>query len=111
MKVLTGINLELNKGEIKCIIGPSGSGKTTILRCLGLLDNFDEGEIIFNGKERITPESTEKEKDQIRDKFGIVFQNFNLWPHKTVLENIMEPLLLVKKKLPRKVLGRRDCQC
>ena len=96
VKVLAGVDLELNKGEIKCIIGGSGSGKTTILRCLGLLDDFDEGEIIFED-DKVTSESKENDKKKIRDKQGVEFQDFNLWPHKTVLENIMEPLLLIKK--------------
>ena len=96
-KVLRGINFEISKGEIKCIIGPSGSGKTTLLRCLALLEDFDEGEIIYHNSDKIISSSEDREKVKIRKKIGIVFQDFNLWPHKSVLENIVDPLVLVKK--------------
>jgi len=96
-QVLSNIDLEINKGEIKCLIGSSGSGKTTLLRCLSLLENFDEGWIIYDGTIKITKDSTEEEKKLARKRLGIVFQDFNLWSNKSVLENIVEPLVLVKK--------------
>jgi ABC-type polar amino acid transport system ATPase subunit len=96
-KVLVGVDLEIRKGEIKCLIGPSGSGKTTLLRCLSLLENFDEGEITYNDKQLIKLDSNDEDKKIARTNLGVVFQDFNLWSNKSVLENIMEPLVLVKK--------------
>ena len=78
--VFNNLTLEIKKGEIVSIIGPSGKGKSTFLRCLIGLEEFSSGEIICN-----------------RKKMGMVFQNFNLFPNKTVLENITEPLILVDK--------------
>lgn len=78
--VFNNLNLEIKKGEIVSIIGPSGKGKSTFLRCLIGLEEFSSGEIVCN-----------------RKKMGMVFQNFNLFPNKTVLENITEPLILVDK--------------
>lgn len=78
--VFNNLNLEIKKGEIISIIGPSGKGKSTFLRCLIGLEEFSSGEIVCN-----------------RKKMGMVFQNFNLFPNKTVLENITEPLILVDK--------------
>ncbi|MGL4849367.1 MAG: ATP-binding cassette domain-containing protein, partial [Clostridium sp.] len=83
-KVLKGINEEIKKGEVVVVIGPSGSGKSTFLRCLNLLENPTGGDIIFEG-ENITDKKTDINK--IREKMGMVFQQFNLFPHKTVLEN------------------------
>lgn len=97
LPVLNGVSFEIGKGEIKCVIGPSGSGKTTLLRCLALLENFDGGKIIYHGNAEIVPSSQEHEKTKARKNIGIVFQDFNLWPHKSVFENIIEPLMLVKK--------------
>lgn len=79
-QVFKDLNLEIKNGEIVSIIGPSGRGKSTFLRCVIGLEEIDSGEIICN-----------------RSKMGMVFQNFNLFPHKTVLENITEPLILVDK--------------
>jgi ABC-type polar amino acid transport system ATPase subunit len=96
LKVLKGIDFEIKKGEIKCIIGPSGCGKTTFLRCLSLLENADEGKIIFDEKDVVLTDTDERKRSKARKKVGIVFQDFNLWPHKTVMENIVEPLTLIK---------------
>ncbi|MGL5347711.1 MAG: amino acid ABC transporter ATP-binding protein [Peptostreptococcaceae bacterium] len=85
LEVLKDINLEINKGEIMTIIGPSGSGKSTLLRCINLLENPTKGEVIFEGK-NITDRKINI--DKVRQKIGMVFQNFNLFPHKTVIENI-----------------------
>jgi len=83
--VLNGINETINKGEKVFVIGPSGSGKSTFLRCLNLLEEPTEGEIWFEGK-NITDKNVDINK--IRQKMGMVFQQFNLFPHLTVLENI-----------------------
>ena len=83
--VLKGINEHINKGEVVVVIGPSGSGKSTFLRCLNLLEVPTEGEIIFEGNDI-----------KLRQKMGMVFQQFNLFPHKTVLENITISPIKVK---------------
>ena len=94
IRVLKGIDLEMDKGEIMAIVGPSGSGKSTLLRCINLLEIPTEGEIIFEG----TNIADKKVNiDEIRQKIGMVFQNFNLFPHKTVLENITLASILLKK--------------
>ena len=94
IRVLKGIDLEMDKGEIMAIVGPSGSGKSTLLRCINLLEIPTEGEIIFEG----TNIADKKVNiDEIRRKIGMVFQNFNLFPHKTVLENITLAPILLKK--------------
>ncbi|WP_297634814.1 amino acid ABC transporter ATP-binding protein [uncultured Clostridium sp.] len=93
--VLCGIDEEVKKGEVVVIIGPSGSGKSTFLRCLNLLEIPTDGEIIFEG-ESITDKKTNINK--IREKMGMVFQQFNLFPHKTVLENLTLAPMNVKKK-------------
>ena len=97
IKVLRGIDETIEKGEKIVIIGPSGSGKSTFLRCLNLLETPTEGQIFFDGKE-IT--SSKCNVNKIRQKMGMVFQHFNLFPHKTILQNItMAP---VKLKLQTK---------
>jgi len=91
--VLKGINEHINKGEVVVVIGPSGSGKSTFLRCLNLLEVPTEGEIIFEGND-----ITDKKNDinKLRQKMGMVFQQFNLFPHKTVLDNITISPIKVK---------------
>ncbi|AQM60265.1 amino acid ABC transporter ATP-binding protein [Clostridium baratii] len=84
-EVLKGINEHIKQGEVVVIIGPSGSGKSTFLRCLNLLEVPTKGEITFEGK-NITDKKENINK--IREKMGMVFQQFNLFPHKTVLENL-----------------------
>ena len=84
-EVLKGIDEHIKQGEVVVIIGPSGSGKSTFLRCLNLLEVPTEGEITFEGK-NITDKKENINK--IREKMGMVFQQFNLFPHKTVLENL-----------------------
>ncbi len=83
--VLCGITEEINEGEVVVVIGPSGSGKSTFLRCLNLLETPDQGEVYIDG-EQIN--STGVNVDRLRQKMGMVFQHFNLFPHLTVLENI-----------------------
>lgn len=93
-EVLRDINLTVDKGEVVAIIGPSGSGKSTLLRCMNLLDVPSKGKVIFEDNE-LTQHNVQL--DNLRQKMGMVFQNFNLFPHKKVIENVMlAPLLLHK---------------
>ncbi len=101
--VLKDINMEVYKGEVLCLIGPSGSGKSTLLRCLNYLEQPNGGAIeicgsCIKGYENPGkhPENN-KSADKIREHVGMVFQQFNLWPHRTVLENIIEAPVRVKK--------------
>lgn len=96
LKVLTNISTQIRKGDVVCVIGPSGSGKSTFLRSLNLLEEPTDGEIIFNGvditKKKYKDASGKTVKldiDGLRQKMGMVFQHFNLFPHLTVLENII----------------------
>ncbi|ROR06279.1 amino acid ABC transporter ATP-binding protein (PAAT family) [Erwinia sp. JUb26] len=104
-RVLAGINLTVNAGEIVTLIGPSGSGKTTALRCMNFLEAYDEGEILIKGQ-LLGYSGTGRElkhRDgagliaEVRRPLAMVFQQFNLWPHLTVLENVCAPLVLGKK--------------
>ena len=98
-EVLKDINLEVHKGEVVSIIGPSGSGKSTLLRCMNLLEQPTDGHVIFEGKELT---SKDVNLNELRQNMGMVFQSFNLFPHKTVLENIyMAPKLLKKGDLDK----------
>ncbi len=105
LKVLKDINLNVDKGEVVSIIGPSGSGKSTLLRCLNFLEEPDKGEIYLDGellgyrldKNGRRKKASGKDTSIMRSQIGIVFQHFNLWPHKTVLENVTEGLIIVKK--------------
>lgn len=93
-EILKEINLEVTEGEVVCVIGPSGSGKSTMLRCLNLLEEPTGGEIVVNG-DVITDATNNINKT--RENIGMVFQQFNLFPHKTCLENITLSLLKLKK--------------
>ena len=93
-QILKSIDLEIKEGEIVTIIGPSGSGKSTLLRCMNLLEVPEEGQVIFEGTDLLTPTTN---LNEIRDHIGMVFQNFNLFPNKTVGENITLALKLLKK--------------
>nr|WP_275975187.1 amino acid ABC transporter ATP-binding protein [Tetragenococcus halophilus] len=84
-EVLKGIDLSVDAGEVVVVIGPSGSGKSTFLRCLNLLEQPTEGTLLFEDNDLLAKEN---DIDKLRQKMGMVFQNFNLFPHKTVLENI-----------------------
>ncbi|MBO5221018.1 MAG: amino acid ABC transporter ATP-binding protein [Clostridia bacterium] len=97
IKVLRGINETIEKGEKVVIIGPSGSGKSTFLRCLNLLEEPTDGAIYFHGEEITDPKCN---VNKVRQKLGMVFQHFNLFPHKTILENIT--IAPVKLKLQTK---------
>lgn len=92
-EVLKGVNEHIKKGEVVVVIGPSGSGKSTFLRCLNLLEEPTDGEMIFEGN-NLTDKKTDINK--IRQKMGMVFQSFNLFPHKTVLDNITLSPIKVK---------------
>ena len=95
LNVLKGVSFSLEKGQVLAIIGSSGGGKSTLLRCLNFLETPDEGEIIVNGKQLLS--SSEEEVRQNRLHFGLVFQNFNLFPQYTVLENVTLAPTLLKK--------------
>lgn len=86
LEVLKGINTKIKKGEVVCVIGPSGSGKSTFLRCLNLLEVPTKGEILIEG---VPLKVNSKSLDLLRQKVGMVFQQFNLFPNMTVLENII----------------------
>ncbi|WP_086314142.1 amino acid ABC transporter ATP-binding protein [Enterococcus sp. 7F3_DIV0205] len=94
-EVLKGIDLDVNAGEVVVIIGPSGSGKSTFLRCLNLLEQPTDGIIEFEGKNLLDKDT---DIDALRQKMGMVFQNFNLFPHKTVLDNLTISPIKVKKE-------------
>ena len=95
--VLKGINFTVNDGDVVAILGPSGSGKTTILRCMNFLVKADKGSIVFDGKEHDLANVSHKEISEIRKKTGFVFQNYNLFLNKTVLENVMTGLVIARK--------------
>ncbi|MGG1674790.1 amino acid ABC transporter ATP-binding protein [Neobacillus sp. NRS-1170] len=95
--VLKGINLKIEKGEVVTILGPSGSGKTTLLRCLNFLEKPDEGVVEIGNILVDTEKATKKEMLSIRKQSAMVFQHYNLFAHKTVLQNVMEGLIVAKK--------------
>src|SRR5258706_4278576 len=106
-RVLDGVSLTVTRGEVVCVLGPSGSGKSTLLRCLNWLAPPDAG-AVWIGDERVGMRHAggrpgplpEREVRRQRSRIGMVFQGFNLWPHMTVHENVMEGLLSVKR-MPR----------
>ena len=104
LQVLKGISLDVHPGEVLCIIGPSGSGKTTLLRCMNFLEEYDEGEILFDGMlvgYRMKNGTRKMERGahvaRIRAQLGMVFQRFHLWPHMTTLENVIEGPIVVRR--------------
>ncbi|HWC07696.1 MAG TPA: amino acid ABC transporter ATP-binding protein [Solirubrobacterales bacterium] len=107
LEVLKGINLDVAKGEVICVLGPSGSGKSTLLRCVNLLEPPEEGEIFLEGQDICKGANSGTgeqswELDFVRQRVGMVFQQFNLFPHKTVLENVT--------MAPQRVLGRSKAE-
>src|SRR5699024_7452910 len=86
LEVLKGIDCFIEEKEVLCVIGPSGSGKSTFLRCLNMLEELTSGDVIINGKNLTDPNT---DINEVRTEIGMVFQQFNLFPHKTVLENII----------------------
>ena len=103
-EILKGISSSCREGEVLSIIGPSGSGKSTLLRIATLLEKAEGGELFYDGKAIFSLTEGEKklagkeEKEAAKQLFGLVFQNFNLFPHWTVLKNVMDPLIHVQKK-------------
>lgn len=103
LEVIKDFSLAVKEGEVVSIIGPSGSGKSTILRCATMLEKMDEGDLIYMGDYAATDigsksvYASKKELKEIHKRFGLVFQNFNLFPHYSVLQNVMEPPMLVDK--------------
>ena len=95
LKVLTNISTQIRKGDVVCVIGPSGSGKSTFLRCMNLLETPTGGHIYFEGTDITDPKTS---IDKLRQKMGMVFQQFNLFPHMTILDNMT--------LAPMKLLGR-----
>ncbi|MBQ5340627.1 MAG: amino acid ABC transporter ATP-binding protein, partial [Oscillospiraceae bacterium] len=99
LDVLKGVNTEIHKGEVVSLMGPSGGGKSTFLRCLNLLEKPEKGSVFFEGED-ITKIKKQKDLDKIRQKIGMVFQQFNVFPHLTALENITITMTL-EKKIPQ----------
>ena len=114
LEVLKGIDLEVNEGEVVAVIGPSGGGKSTLLRCLNKLETIDKGSITIDGEElcRETSGGTEYVKNndvrRIACKMGMVFQQFNLFPHMTVLENLIEAPVNVQKRDKAEVIKEAE---
>lgn len=104
LEVLKGIDLEVNEGEVVAVIGPSGGGKSTLLRCLNRLESIDQGTIIIDGEvlakevDGRTQYANRKDSRRIVAKMGMVFQQFNLFPHMTVLQNLIEAPVNVQKR-------------
>ncbi len=112
-QVLRGIDMDVVAGQVVCLLGPSGSGKTTFLRCINQLETIDGGRIWVDGelmgyddRDGVLHRLTEKRIAAQRREIGMVFQRFNLFPHKTVLENVMEAPLLVKGESKGEVRAR-----
>ncbi len=103
LEVLKGVSLDVMKGEVICIIGPSGSGKSTLIRCVNGLNDIQSGSITVLGQEVHDPKL---DKLELRKKVGMVFQQYNLFPHKTALENVMMAPVLVLKQNRRDVERR-----
>lgn len=113
LEVLKGIDLKVPAGTVTCLIGPSGSGKSTFLRCVNHLEKINAGRLYVDGqligyreKEGVLYEISEKEAAAQRSDIGMVFQNFNLFPHRTVLENVIEAPIHVKKQNPAEAKAR-----
>ena len=98
LEVLKGLSGQINPGEVVAIIGPSGCGKSTLLRCFNRLETINSGELIVNGVDLSSPQLSQQQLQQLRAKVGMVFQQFNLFPHMTVLKNLT--------LAPQKALGR-----
>ncbi|AGN19068.1 ABC-type putative amino acid transporter, ATPase subunit [Corynebacterium glutamicum MB001] len=113
LEVLKGIDLQVPKGTVTCLIGPSGSGKSTMLRCVNHLEKVNAGRLYVDGdligyreRDGVLYEISEKDAAKQRSDIGMVFQNFNLFPHRTVIENIIEAPIHVKKQPESKARAR-----
>lgn len=111
--ILKGVNMSIGKGEVVVILGPSGSGKTTLLRTINFLDAADEGSVSVSGFEVDARKHSKSQVIELRRKTAMVFQNYNLFANKTILENVMEGLVTVKKikksdaeKMSREILAK-----
>lgn len=114
LEVLKGIDLEVNEGEVVAVIGPSGGGKSTLLRCLNKLETVDRGSITIDGEQLCTDEGqgavygTTADTRRIACKMGMVFQQFNLFPHMTVLQNLIEAPVNVQKRPKDEVIREAE---
>lgn len=111
--ILKGVDMNIKKGEVVVILGPSGSGKTTLLRTINFLDSADEGSVTIHDFTVDCKKHTKSQVIELRRKTAMVFQNYNLFQNKTILENVMEGLITVKKykksdaeKVSREILGK-----
>lgn len=103
LEVLKGITKEISKGEVVAVIGPSGSGKSTFLRCINMLEEITSGKVIIEGKDITDPKVN---INKVRQNVGMVFQHFNLFPHKTVIENLMLAPMKVKNQKKEEIIGK-----
>jgi len=116
LKVLNGVNLQAQSGDVICILGSSGSGKSTLLRCINLLERPSQGEIVIDGeqlalnkgKDGDLQASRQKQLETMRAKLGFVFQQFNLWPHMTILQNLIEAPIRVLKKPKQEAIDQAN---
>jgi len=109
LKVLNGVDISVEKGDVVAILGPSGSGKTTLLRCINFLEIADSGELIFDGEHFQLGHVSRRDIARLRKKTAFVFQNYNLFLNKTALQNVTEGLI-VARKMPRELaneIGRK----
>ena len=105
LEVIKDISLDVEEGQVVAVIGPSGSGKSTLLRCATMLETMDSGELIYLGEHAVTTDAdgravlaTPKQLRKIQNYYGLVFQNFNLFPHYSVIKNVTDALLTVQKR-------------
>jgi polar amino acid transport system ATP-binding protein len=116
LRVLSGVSLTVSAGRTLCVLGPSGSGKSTLLRCINFLERPDAGVVLLRGEQmgvHRTPSGreramTDRELARMRTRFGMVFQQFNLWPHLTVLENLIESPIHVQGRSRREALSEAE---
>jgi polar amino acid transport system ATP-binding protein len=116
LRVLNAVSLEVSAGRTLCVLGPSGSGKSTLLRCINFLERPDEGAVYLRGEPvgfvrdasgRVRP-MTDRELARMRTRFGMVFQQFNLWPHLTVLGNLVESPIHVQRRPRDEVVAEAE---
>lgn len=105
LEVIKGITKNIDKGEVVAVIGPSGSGKSTFLRCINMMEDITSGKVVVQGKDLTDPKVN---INKVRQNVGMVFQHFNLFPHKTVLENLMLAPMKVKKQKKAEVMEKAN---